>query len=473
MKNISIWNDIKRKTFPELNKDLEVDVLIIGGGITGISSLFHLKDSSLKVCLVEKNRLASGVTSRTTAKLTILQEDIYSKLTKYFNKDVARKYFNSQKDAIDLVKNIIDKNRINCDFEKNDSYLFDDIKINTINKEKEILKELVDNLEDTNILANNKIVNRAIKDSNSYVFHPLKYLFGLVDIINRTNHDIYENTKIKSIKKEKNIYVCKTSKNIIKTKKIIFALHYPYFLIPFFMPLKCYIEKSYIGAYKVNENYMFNAINLSKPTISFRYYKDYEIFLTNSHNTCIKDDIKNNFKTILDKNPVYIWSNKDILTYDKLPFIGSLNDDNSLLIGTGYNTWGMTNGSLAGKILSDIILGNDNKYISLFNPKRCINYGKIINTPIILGSNGLSFIKSKLKKNNNIRYEIKNGKEIAIYKDENGIEHKVYNLCPHLKCGLNFNAIEKTWDCPCHGSRFSLDGKCIEGPSNYDIKFND
>ena len=149
-----------------------------------------------------------------------------------------------------------------------------------------------------------------------------------------------------------------------------------------------------------------------------------------------------------------------------------------MLIGTGYNTWGMTNGSLAGKILSDIILKKENKYINLFNPMRKINKGKIINFPLILGSNAYSFIKSKIYKNkkwypNTVRFEKRNGKNIAIYIDENKKEHIVYNLCPHLKCSLNFNEIELTWDCPCHGSRFDIDGNCIEGPSNYNITYKE
>ena len=162
------------------------------------------------------------------------------------------------------------------------------------------------------------------------------------------------------------------------------------------------------------------------------------------------------------------------MTYDLLPFIGFIDDN--LLIGTGYNTWGMTNGFLAGWIISDLMLGNKNKYSSLFNPLRGINLGKVVNFPTILGSSAFSFAKSKLCKNkswysSNVKFEKRNGKDVAIYVDENKKEHIVYNKCPHLKCSLIFNEVEKTWDCPCHGSRFDLDGKCIEGPSNYDISY--
>ena len=138
----------------------------------------------------------------------------------------------------------------------------------------------------------------------------------------------------------------------------------------------------------------------------------------------------------------------------------------------------MTNSNLAGFIIKDIILKNDNKYIELFSPKRNINLAKIINFPINIFNNTKSFIGSKLNKNkswysSNIIFKKYKGKEIAIYIDENKNKHIVYNKCPHLKCSLVFNEIEKTWDCPCHGSRFDIDGNVIEGPSNYNINFKE
>lgn len=246
------------------------------------------------------------------------------------------------------------------------------------------------------------------------------------------------------------------------------------------MPLKSHIEKSYIKAFTIDKNNKFSSISTSSPTVSTRYHTDkninYQLYLTNSHNTCIKENDLENFKPLLKNRPDFIWSNKDIITNDLLPFIGALNNDQTLLIGTGYNTWGMTNGTLAGKILADIILNKPNKYLELFKPTRKINLGKVLNFPLILISNVWSFTKSKLivqKKwyPKNVIFKKENGQNIAIYIDENKKEHVVYNKCPHLKCGLIFNEIEKTWDCPCHGSRFDIDGNSIEGPSNYSIKY--
>ena len=133
----------------------------------------------------------------------------------------------------------------------------------------------------------------------------------------------------------------------------------------------------------------------------------------------------------------------------------------------------MTNGTLAGKIISDIILKKNNPYIEIFSPHRSINLNKIIRFPIDLSCNIKSFIKSNKNNVNNSKviYKKINEIDVAVYKDDDGKEHIVLNRCPHMKCGLLFNEVEKTWDCMCHGSRFDIDGNVIEGPSNYNITF--
>ena len=154
-----------------------------------------------------------------------------------------------------------------------------------------------------------------------------------------------------------------------------------------------------------------------------------------------------------------------------MPIIGII--EGNLMIATGYNTWGFTNGTLAGKIIADIINKNDNEYISLFNPKRGINVNKVLRFPIDTASSIKSIIKSSKGNVNNSKviYKKINDINVAVYTDDDKKEHIVLNKCPHMKCGIVFNEIEKTWDCLCHGSRFDIDGKCINGPSNYDITF--
>ena len=172
----------------------------------------------------------------------------------------------------------------------------------------------------------------------------------------------------------------------------------------------------------------------------------------------------------------YIWSNEDIITNDYLPYIGKIK--NNLYIATGYNTWGMTNGSIAGLILSDLIKEKFNKYTSLFNPKRLMPLSSFPNVVYDLYSSAKPFIGNKLIKNkkfysNKVIFTKKDGKNVGIYIDDAKISHVVYNKCPHMKCSLIFNESELTWDCPCHSSRFDLDGNCIKGPSNYNISYKE
>lgn len=475
MKSNSIWLDgIDNSNYPKLNKNIDVDVLIIGGGITGISTAYHLINSSLKVALVERNKIGEGVTARTTGKLTYLQDNIYTKLNDEYTFEVARLYYESQKDAIKIVKDIVNQNKIDCDYTKQTSYLFTKNKdgINKIKREEELLIKMGANVKEINIPLD--IHNYySISVFDTAYFHPVKYLKSLAKICYKKGISIYENSGVTNIIKKDGYYECTVNNNIINAEKIVIASHYPFFLHPFFFPIKGYLEKSYIGASKSNSKDI-SGITIDKNIYSFRFYKDNYIELNNTHDLAFKFNEKDNFKDLINKNLEYIWSNTDIITNDYLPYIGLI--DNNLYIGTGYNTWGMTNGSLAGKILSDLIKQKDNKYKSLFNPKRSKSLISYLNIFKDIFYSAKPFIQNKVVKNksyysSNVIFTKINNKDIGIYIDDNKKEHIVYNKCPHIGCSLIFNEVEHTWDCPCHSSRFGLDGKCIAGPSKKDITF--
>ena len=484
MKKYSLWLDIDNDNYPKLKSNIDIDVLIIGGGITGISVLYHLLNSKLKVCLVERNEIGRGITARTTGKITYLQGNIYNKLSKMYSPLVAKKYYESQKEAINIIKNIIKNNNINCDFVKQKSFLFanniDDIK--KLKENKILIESFGEKVNETAIPID--IPNYySIVVSNTYYFHPLKYVQALAKKCYKGDN-IYEHTNIIKIEKQDDYYLCYTNEFFIKAKKVVIASHYPYFINPFLFPLKGSLEKSYISAFKVANNKNASGINISKDSKSFRYHNNsidnYLIYLNGSHNLANRFNNKNNFNYLLNEsyqfnNKVdYLWSNTDIITNDYLPYIGKIKKD--LYIATGYNTCGMTNGTLAGKIISDLILGVDNNYSSLFNPKRSMPiYGKL-NVFKDIFCSAKPFLQNKLVTNkifydNNVFFKTIDGKKVGIYIDESGKEHIVYNTCPHLKCSLIFNEVEHTWDCPCHASRFDIDGKCIVGPSKKDITY--
>ena len=370
MKNISIWQDEIIPDYPSLEQNLDLDVLIIGGGITGISSLYHLKDSNLKIALVEQNKIGLGITAKSTGKLCYLQNDLLDKIRNFYNDKIASYYLKSQIEAINKIVNIINNNKIDCNLQKTSAYLY-------TNNENEIpkIKNLELFLKNNNIKVtypHHNIVKSKymIEVEDTYLINPYRFIHGL---IKSNTKSIYENTRIKKIKRIDNSYICYTDEYIIKTKKIIIASHYPYFLVPLFFPLKVSLEKSYLSASKMKIDNI-SLISYSNKFISIRNYQDYLIYLCNSHSLnkhlCDREQFNELIKKIhdLDLIPSYLWSNIDIITSDGLPYIGKIKK--GIYLGTGYNTWGLTNGFLAGEILSDMVLGYDNKYEALFNPKR-------------------------------------------------------------------------------------------------------
>ena len=473
LKNYSIWKDgVKSKKYPNLEKDINVDVLIIGGGITGVSSLYFLKDSGLKVALVEQNRIGCGVTSNSTGKLNFMQDSLYEKIIKNHGIEKAKLYLKSQIDGINDILSIIKSERLNCDLKKVPAYVCSN-DYATIEKMKKFKKFLNDNGIDTFNDKCDLVVSKYLFGVNdTYIFNPFKFVIKLAQKCYKEN--IFENTSIIKIDSYLDGYMCYTDKFVIKAKWVILASHYPYFNLPFMFPIKGYLEKSYLSAVKYQGKDV-SLITYNKPTISMRNYKDYLVYLSNSHSVGIKVDDKKNFeeleKKLKDLNlvPEYLWSNMDIITNDGLPYIGEIKD--RLLLGTGYNTWGLINGVIAGKIMSDILSGNDNEYIDLFYTKR--KNLAMITSSVIDGIVSLfGYVNGCFGNNNRIEYKKIKGKEVAIYKDADGTVHSVYTKCPHMGCRLLFNEVEKTWDCPCHASRFDIDGKCISGPANRSITFD-
>ena len=482
MKHNSIWNLEKRNfNLNKQTKDISTDILIIGGGLTGISTAFYLKDSNLKITLIEANEIGSGTTMNTTGKINFMQGLIYHKIKKKYNLETSLKYLKSQIEAMNLIESNIKKYNIDCDYMKNNSYVYtdDDTKIKDFIKEQEFYNKANIKYKTINKLPLNIDCKYGIQIDNTAIFHPIKYLYKLTEEILKSNIEIYEHTTALKITKDKNYYLIDTNNGIISTKYLIIATHYPFFIKPGYIPFKTHIEKEYILATKVDKINQFNSITNKNPIISIRYHQDkdnYLLFASINSKLSKNQNNKNNYKKLIrkfektfDNQITNLWFNYDLITNDQLPFIGELKEN--FYLATGFNKWGMTNATISGKIISDLILNNKNEYVTLFDPKRSL---KIKNFLIDIYTNTTSFIDSIINKRKdfyqNIYFKKINNIECAIYIDENKKEHIVKNRCPHMGCKLTFNNEEKTWDCPCHGSRYDLDGNIIKGPSNKNIK---
>ena len=487
----SLWQkDNNIKDYEQISENINTDVLIIGAGITGISLAYNFINSKMNVTLIDSIKPLNGVTVKSTGKVTYLQELKYQDIYNSSGYDNAKLYYESQKEAIRIIKKNIKDNNIDCDFVKNEgiTYTNDEKELKKFKTEEKLLESFGVKYSNYSNFVDDKDVKRLISIKDSYVFNPTKYLKGLLKKIEDSqNIKIYQNSIANKIRKEDSCYVVLVNDQEVRAKYVVLACHFPFFTIPGFIPLKTYFEKSYLTATKVDKVKDVNLITSTYPTYSFRYHEDkdkYFIYLSNSSKISDKlnykkifDETVNESKEITSKKPTYKWTNMDVMTNDYMPIIGSINDEEkNVYIATGYNTWGMTNGVVAGKILYDLINGKKNKYAALFSPKRIINLKNIKNfiTKTTL-ENTKAYVLNGLKKNpywykNKAKVTKMNGKRVGIYYDDEGKEHIVSNVCPHLKCFLTFNEVDKTWDCPCHSSRFDIDGNVIKGPACHSIK---
>lgn len=460
--NESVFQGLKRK-FDKLNESTTCDILIVGGGLTGVSLAYYLKDENLSTVLIEQGTIASSTTRFSTAKLTYLQQDILSSIKKSRGENDAYLYYKAQKESIHRVTGIIKKENISCHLEESPSYLFvrEEKSIKKLKDEVKIYKNFGANIEYCSNLPLKSGEVLCAKAEDNYVFNPTEYVEGLLKTITKSNNiSIYENTRMMSIDKVDGSYVANIEgKNQIIAKKIVFAGHYPPFVFPYLFPTRCYLEKEFVYATK-HENLKFNAINLDKDLLSIRFYEDYMIKVIKSAKLS---------NTSIDINPYekenypFKWINYDLMTQDSLPIIGKIKDN--LYIATGYNAWGMTNSNFAAYLLKDILLGNNNSYKKLVNPKRLPTILTAVNSIVDITSMVFNFLLSYFPITNKPNIVIENGKRYGIVKDNDGKVHKVSLTCTHMKCGLKFNRLTKTWDCPCHGSRFDIDGNLLRGPA--------
>ena len=369
------------------------------------------------------------------------------------------------------------KEKISCDLEKCKSYLFTTMKngVKKIEKEKDILEKFGATCYESNSLPIPYKIESSFYVEDTYTFNPKKYTDRLSNILN-SKINIVEETIAFNITKDNDLFNITTNKGKITAKTVIVATHYPFFIFPNLLPLRNYISREYItaGKYKTKDN--FTAINIDKDTESIRFYKDNIIYVSNNHSLTNNIDYqkmyersRNDFRKKFMTDVEYSWMNQDLMTNDYLPIIGhSKTNEDNLYIATGFNAWGMTNGVIAAKIISDLINGNSNIYKNLFKPDRISMIG-VLNSMVDIASYAKVYTQTLFHKKDYV-YTIKiKGEKYFLYIDNEGKKHYVKTKCPHMKCNLVLNKEELTWDCPCHGSRFDIDGNIIEGPTKNSI----
>ncbi|MBQ8836013.1 MAG: FAD-dependent oxidoreductase [Clostridia bacterium] len=427
----SIWSDFSMPRFPKLCGDIKTDVLIVGGGIAGLLIAHELTARGVECVVAEAKNICGGITKNTTAKITSQHGLIYDKLIKSGGADAAKLYFDANEGAI--AKYRVLSKEIECDFEEQDAYVFMRDGLREIGSELKALDFIGSGAEFTNKTSLPFPVAGAIRFKGQAQFHPLKFAEGIAKGLN-----IYENTEVYEIEGT----VAITSGGKITAGSIVIATHFPFINSRGLYFLKMYQERSYVTAFdggKVDGMY----VDGSKSGLSFRNFDDFLLIGGGSCRTGKKSPAWSEAKSIAERHfpkakAVYKWANQDCVTLDGIPYIGRYSKNTPrMYVATGFNKWGMTSAMVAAEIIADMICEKENEYASLFSPSRSMFTKQLAINAFETTANLLRFSTPR---------------------------------CPHLGCALKWNKAEKTWDCPCHGSRFRSDGKLIDNPAAKDIK---
>jgi glycine/D-amino acid oxidase-like deaminating enzyme/nitrite reductase/ring-hydroxylating ferredoxin subunit len=487
LKHNSFWlASHKTTSYPVFKKPLSIDIAVIGAGITGANCAYLLTKAGYKVAVIEAGKIGHGVSGHTTGKITSQHNLIYSFLLENFGKEKAKKYFQANEKAISMYKEVIEVENILCDFEDRDAYVYAAKK----EDEKDILKEFEANKKmgiDSETTKNLPLPFKtygAIKFKNQAQFHPVKYIDAILKKVKEKNGYIFENTKAVDVT-EGNPCIVKTDQGSLKAKHVILATHFPFLDQKSKYFAKMRQKKSHIVAIKTKES-ISNGMYISSEENfkSFRNQPNDLILIGGERHTpgdgaSTLEKFKkldNYAKSIFNvKESQYVWSTQDNITIDRIPYIGKLDKGSkSIYVATGFGGWGMTTGMVAAMILTDIIKGVKNPWADVFNPhrRRSIKFqtellaqGMGTAKKFLRGKMGMKSLKElKLEKGEGKIVNFQ-GQKIAVYKSTSGKILTFKPWCTHMGCLLSWNDGEKSWDCPCHGSRFKYNGKNIQGPA--------
>ena len=474
----SLWRqtvDIPRRK--PLKQDLEVDAAVIGAGMAGVLIADQLRERGLRVAVLEASRIGSGQTGNTTAKITSQHGMICDALIQKFGAEAARQYARANQLAVRRYAELIRGRGIDCDFRETPAYLYSEVAAEPMRREAEAAAGLG---IDARFVSETELpfaVAGAVRFEGQALFHPLKFLRAV-----SRDLEIYEDTPVLSVEDD----LLRTKGGTVRAKHIVFATHYPFVNVPGWYFMRMHQERSYVLA--LDSDWLPEGMYLGTDAqgLSFRAAEGKLLLGGENHRTGENskggryDALRARARELLsDCRETAHWSAQDCITLDGVPYIGRFSASTpEWYVATGFGKWGMTGSMVAAMLISDAIAGQTPDWAEVFSPSRfqLSATAKNLATDTLQSIKGLAAeflvppqsMLEKLPAGHGGIVDVK-GRKAGVYRDEAGKLHVVNPRCPHLGCQLEWNPDEKSWDCPCHGSRFSYDGSLIDNPAQKDL----
>lgn len=499
MSHHSYWmNSITPPSRPHLEHDIETDVAIIGAGIVGLTAALVLSRSGRKVTVIDMYRIGSGTTGHTTGKVTASHGLIYSELCSRHDARTAQAYAQANQDGLRWIENLIESHNIDCDYERKANYIYceDDSGIDALRQEAKAAQDAGLNVNFMREAPLPFPTAAAIKLDDQGQFHAGKYLLALADLVERAGGQIFEETRALDVSADEWCSV-KTTGGTIKASSVVMATHYPFADRGFFFarvrPSRAYVVAGPVEAARAPEG-MF--INASAPTRSIRTIPDGDRLLLAvagaGHMVGEDYDTTDNYERLAAwaadhfgvTDITHQWSAQDGVTADGLPYAGTAwRSVRNVYTATGFAKWGLANGTICGQLIANQIVGVKDAYEWLYDPHRLTLGASADRFTKENAKVGYHFFKDRLRHPqagdldklqpgqavvSGIGYN-----QVAAYKDEAGKVHALSARCTHLGCIVTWNSAEKSWDCPCHGSRFDIEGRVLDGPATEDLPARD
>lgn len=471
----SCWTATAPKTaYPKLSGSQKAEVVVVGAGIVGVTAAYVLREAGVSVALVEARRIGRQVTGRSTAKITTQHSLIYRYLIDIFGLQTARHYADANRLGMNQIRQWVEQLGIACDFAAKDAYVYcnDPSRLGELEAEAEASRQAGLDSEVLEAAPLPFATCGALRSRDQAQFNPAQYLIGFAKAAEAAGVLVFEETRVTSVE-EKDGWHLKAGRASIHGESVVLAT-----AMPIAGPVR-YDKRSrprshICMAFRVDAGAAIDGmfIGVDEPTHSLRMGRDGDglllVVLGAKFVTGLEGDIAKHFRELeawtrqnLEVGDVaWRWVNEDYDTPDRLPLVGASADAPGLYIATGFNTWGISNGTAASILIAQQILGNSPPWASIYDPERKLSekFNK--------GGNSQSVVRSldDIASGEGGVMNLGQGK-IAVWKGDDGVPHAVSASCTHEGCIVTWNNADRTWDCPCHGSIFTADGSVIHGPA--------